>query len=272
MKNKLALGIVALIVIVGILLFTSSNRSTEPEENMELETSQDTNSNLVKQEAMFEVTSSDVTYFDDVTGYYSEPAEEGEFPGVVMIHEWWGLNENIKDMADELAGQGYRVLAVDLFGTVATTPDEARAQTQALDTEIALQNMTAAKEYLNNQGSTKVASLGWCFGGGQSLQMSLNNEVDATVIYYGSLVTDPAELIKLNSPVLGIFGSEDTSIPVETVNEFEETLNELEYQNDINIYEGVGHAFANPSGANYAPEETMDAWAKTLSFLETNLK
>ena len=119
----------------------------------------------------------------------------------------------------------------------------------------------------------KIASLGWCFGGGQSLRLALAEKLDATVIYYGNLVTNEDDLSRINWPVLGIFGEQDQSIPVTTVKEFESSLNKLGIKNSINVYPGVGHAFANPSGASYAPEATQDAWKKTLEiFLDTNLK
>jgi carboxymethylenebutenolidase len=111
--------------------------------------------------------------------------------------------------------------------------------------------------------------LGWCFGGGQSLQLALNSEQNplaATVIYYGNLVNDTNELSKIKWPVLGIFGDQDQSIPVKSVNAFEQALNKTGVTNEIYIYPGVGHAFANPSD-NYAPKEAADAWKKTLAFL-----
>lgn len=121
---------------------------------------------------------------------------------------------------------------------------------------------------VQNVNSSRIASLGWCFGGGHSLQLALNTEkpLAATVIYYGNLVTNQTELAEITWPVLGVFGSEDQSIPVDTVNQFDAALDANGVTNEIYIYEGVGHAFANPSGDNYAPEETADAWEKTLDF------
>ena len=124
-----------------------------------------------------------------------------------------------------------------------------------------------------NKNAHKIASLGWCFGGGQALSLALSGEnLDATVVYYGNLVTDQQRLSKIKWPVLGIFGDKDTSIPVGTVNEFRNSLTVLGIKNSIYIYPGVGHAFANPSGQNYSANETKDAWQKTLKFLDENLK
>lgn len=222
----------------------------------------------------YSVESEIVNYFDDTDGYLAKPSDKGSFPGIVMIHEWWGLNENIKEMAQKLASHGYVVLAVDLYdGKVATTSDEARQLITSFKTDKGVQNMNFAVAYIQeNYNVEKLGSIGWCFGGGQSLNLALNNQdMDATVIYYGSLVTEQESLSAISWPVLGIFGELDQGIPVETVKNFESSLNELDIPNKIHIYEGVNHAFANPSGDRYAPEESKDAWQVTLKFLEVNL-
>src|SRR3989338_7431086 len=219
-----------------------------------------------------------VNYFENSYGFLAKPKEDGVYPAVVMMHEWWGLNDNIKEMARSLASEGYVVLAVDLFdGKVAKDANEARELTTKARNNLpdAISNMKAAVEFLkkqNNVDKKKIASMGWCFGGGMSLQLALNEELAATVIYYGSLETNATRLSVIKWPVLGIFGSLDTSIPVASVKEFEKSLNQLNVPNEIHIYEGVGHAFANQSGANYAPEQTKDAWKKTVEFLDRELK
>jgi carboxymethylenebutenolidase len=197
-----------------------------------------------------------------------------------MIHENKGLNDNIKNMANLLAREGYVILAVDLFnGEVTTDQKRASELTQFIrdNPDVAITNLKSAVKYLAslpNVNPEKIASLGWCFGGQQSLQLALNSEehpLAATVIYYGRLVTDPENLSKIKWPVLGIFGDQDQSIPVTTVEQFEEALTKNGITNEIYIYKGVGHAFANPSGDNYAPNETKGAWQKTLSFLNKYL-
>ena len=204
-----------------------------------------------------------------------------KLPAVIMIHENRGLNEHIKMMADTLAKEGYVILGVDLFnGRVAMNQEDARLLSGEVrdNPEEAISNLQAAVRYLaslENVDASRIASLGWCFGGQQSLQLALNTEPDyplaSTAIYYGRLVTDPQELSKIKWPVLGIFGDEDDSIPVENVTDFESALNSIEVPNEIYLYEGVGHAFANPSGDNYAPEQTTDAWNKTLAFLKKHV-
>lgn len=215
-----------------------------------------------------------VNYFENRQGYYAEPARTGNYPGVVMVHEWWGLNDNMAGAAEELAAEGYRVLAVDLFGVVASTSADAQRAVAGLDQAKAIENMKAAQIYLRDKGADRVASLGWCFGGGQSLQLALseNQDLAATVIYYGQLTDDQNRLQNISWPVLGIFGGDDTAVTPESVEKFKTAVNAVGIENEIYVYPGVGHAFANPSNANYAPRETADAWEKTLAFLEQHLK
>jgi carboxymethylenebutenolidase len=247
-------------------------------------------SNLAGNNSQVELKNSTVNYFEEgATGYlvYPVSSEKGQttnetkLPAVIMIHENKGLNDHIKNMANLLAQQGYVVLAADMFkGEVVTEQNDSRRLTQTVrsNPENAINNLQAAVEYassLPNVDPSRIASMGWCFGGGQSLQLALNSQdhpLAATIIYYGSaLVTDNSNLSKIKWPVLGVFGDQDTGIPVEKVNEFKATLDEVGVPNEIYIYKGVGHAFANPSGDNYAPTETQDAWEKTLAFLKKYL-
>lgn len=252
----------------------NSNASVKIEESASPNTNASVEIRPQEQTGDLKVKTSEVTYFETTKGFLAQPETPGDYPGVVMIHEWWGLNDNIKNEAEALASHGYNVLAVDLYnGKVAATPDEARGLTGSLDQAVATKNLQAATKYLRDLGSTKMASLGWCFGGKQSLQLALSGEkLDATVIYYGQLETDATKLTPITWPVLGVFGDKDASISVESVKGFEAGLNTNKTSNEIYIYPGVGHAFANPSNANYAATETADAWAKTLTFLEKNLK
>ena len=223
----------------------------------------------------YKIQTENVNYSDTSIGYLARPVSDDSFPGVIMIHEWWGLNDNIKEMAEKLASHGYVVLAVDLYdGQVATTSEEARKLVTSFDKNNGIHNMNSAISYLNeNYSPEKIGSVGWCFGGGQSLNLALsNNTLDATIIYYGSLVTDTETLSTINWPVLGIFAEFDKGITVDTVHDFENSLNQLEIQNEIIIYPDVDHAFANPSSNSYAPEASQDAWQKTLEFLHSNLK
>jgi carboxymethylenebutenolidase len=197
-----------------------------------------------------------------------------------MIHEWWGLNEDIKNQADILAREGYVVLAVDLYqGEVATTSDRSRELASSVrnNPASAIDNLQSAVNYVKSLqivDGNRMASLGWCFGGDWSLQLAVNSSEDplaATIVYYGRPITDTSSLSSISWPVLGIFGDQDQAISVESVKQFAAALNATGVTNDIYLYEGVGHAFANPSGDNYAPKETADSWQKTIGFLEKYL-
>jgi carboxymethylenebutenolidase len=211
-------------------------------------------------------------------GYAARPkSAKGPLPGIIVIHEWWGLNDNIRAMTRRLASEGYQALAVDLFGgTHAETPDEAMKLVNAVmqSPGPAQENLRRAAAWLEGKGVKKMGVIGWCFGGGWSLAtaLMLPDKIDATVIYYGHLETDPAKLAKLRHPVPGAFGAEDKSIPADSVHAFESALKKQGTPVDIKIYEGAGHAFANPSGGNYRPDAARDAWQRTTAFFAKNLK
>lgn len=211
-------------------------------------------------------------------GYLARPAGAAKpGPAIVMVHEWWGINDNIKSMADRFAGEGYTVLAVDLFdGKVATRSDEAMKLYQAGMANIPAgeQNVAAAVQYLRKNGATSVGSVGYCFGGHWSLRTGLAGgaQVNAVVMYYGAPITDAAGLSRLRAPLLGLFGGKDTGIPVDSVRAMEATLKKAGRAVTINIYPNAGHAFANPTGQSYDKATADDAWAKTLAFFKANLK
>jgi carboxymethylenebutenolidase len=211
------------------------------------------------------------------SGYLVRPEGPGPFPGVVVIHEWWGINDNIRNQAKILADSGFVTLAVDLFGKSTTDPKEAAAMVNAVDQNAATAQLLAAADYLRAQPSVRpdrIGSLGWCFGGGQSLQLALNDpKLVAAVIYYGQPVTDPNQLSKIHAAILGLYGEVDQSIPLDKVKGFDKALTEAKVRHKIHTYPGAGHAFANPSGGDrYKPEAAQDAWKKTIDFLNRFLK
>jgi carboxymethylenebutenolidase len=212
-----------------------------------------------------------------VYGYFVAPSDVFEpLPAIIVIHEWWGLNDNVRAMADRLAGEGYMVLAVDLYGgETAESPAGARALMLEVveDPNSANENIRAAYEFLTIAGAPRIGSLGWCFGGGWSLNTAqlFPDELDAAVIYYGQVTDDDEKLRPISTPILGLFGAEDTGIKVESVESFRAALERLRKNHEIRIYPGVGHAFANPTGTNYNAEAATDAWARTLEFLGRHL-
>jgi carboxymethylenebutenolidase len=217
---------------------------------------------------------------DGVTlnGYLAVPSGSGRRPAVLMIHEWWGLNRDTALLADALAGEGFVVLAADAFrGSVAQTPSKARSQISETPQEQIAADLDAALEYLKAHGRTdpdRIASLGFCFGGTQSMHMGTRTpELAAVVIFYGSgPIQDPGRLgsMRRAGPVLGIYGEEDGNIPVSSVREFEEALNEKNVENTILVYEGVGHAFVKSD--TYDNGGTAErAWNRMITFLKENL-
>lgn len=219
-----------------------------------------------------------VNYHDGVTGYAAYPEEgEASLPGLIVIHEWWGLNDNVRGQARRLAKEGYRVLAVDLYeGGASESPDGARAlMTDAMSQPGAVvENLTSAAEHLRAQGATRIGVLGWCFGGAWSLRtaLALPTRIDAAVIYYGRVETEAAALAELEAPILGLFGAEDQGIPAESARAFDTALDEVGVPHTIRIFDGADHAFANPSGDRYQPEAAEEAWTMTTAFLAEHLQ
>jgi carboxymethylenebutenolidase len=195
--------------------------------------------------------------------------------GILVLHEWWGLNDYVKGQADVLAGLGYLVLAVDLYGgKVATTPDEAGKLMQGLDAVQAAAVEKAGVGWLKqNANGKKLATLGWCAGGGQSLLASLGSPADisATVIYYGMPVLDVARLKTLRGPVLGIWAKKDGWITPAKVDAFDQTLTEAGVKHSFHSFD-ADHAFANPTGGRYNPAAAEEANAITRKFLADVLK
>lgn len=241
------------------------------------------------------VTAEPVSYTETsdgeaVEGYLAEPVNPDSIlrargwepsdtmlPGIVVIHEWWGLNDNVRAATRRLAGEGYRALAVDVYeGAVAETPDSAQslmreAVTRGGQVEA---NLQAAYNYLEKEtNASRLAVLGWCFGGSRTFETVANSptQYDAAVAYYGSPGSMTASVLKnLATPVLAHFGRKDEAIGMEAVESFQSRLSEVDAPVTVHLYD-AGHAFANPSGDSYDPEAAATAWQRTTNFLKTHL-
>jgi carboxymethylenebutenolidase len=215
---------------------------------------------------------------ETVNGILYIPAGNGPFPALIVIHEWWGLNDWVKQQAEKLAGQGYVALAVDLYrGKVADNPDLAHELMRGLPTDRATRDLRAAYDFLASQGNVKkerIGSIGWCMGGGYSLDAALAEpQLAATVINYGHLATEPSELKKINAPILGLFGGKDQGIPPEDVKKFQQAMEQLGKKIEVKIYPDAGHGFENPNNKQgYRGEDAADAWRRTVDFLAATLK
>jgi carboxymethylenebutenolidase len=210
---------------------------------------------------------------DTVRGYLTTPDGTGPFPALIVIHEWWGLNDWVKEKAGNLSEQGFVTLAIDLYrGQVATSPEEAHEIMRGLPEDRAVRDLKAAFEYLRSRDdvdSGSIGSIGWCMGGGYSLAAATNiPDLAAGVICYGRLVTDTVAINQIHAPLLGIFGEDDRGISPASVHSFEETATALGKNVTVKIYPGCGHAFMNESNKNgYRAEATHDAWDQIRLFL-----
>jgi carboxymethylenebutenolidase len=215
---------------------------------------------------------------ETVQGVLYTPAGKGPFPGIIVIHEWWGLNDWVKDQATKLSDQGYVTLAIDLYrGKVATTPDEAHEIMRGLPEDRAKRDLHAAFVFLTSQPDIekdRIGAIGWCMGGGFALDVALQEPtLRAVVINYGHLATETNSLKTINASVLGLFGAQDRGITPDDVHKFEKAMKELGKPVDITIYPDAGHGFENPINKDgYRPEDTADAWKRTVKFFAATLK
>ncbi len=206
------------------------------------------------------------------------PKGEGPFPALVVIHEWWGLNDWVKEQASNFADQGYVALAIDLYrGQVATTPEEAYRIMRGVPEDRASRDLLAATAYLRSLktvNSKRVGAIGWCMGGGYALDLAIADpKLKVAVINYGQLASDKTTLKKIRAPVLGIFGGQDKNIPVADVHKFETDMKALDKKVDIHIFSDAGHAFENPNNEQgYRAEDAASAQKLTNEFLQKNLK
>jgi carboxymethylenebutenolidase len=227
------------------------------------------------------VKTQDITFpsgGETLTGYLVLPESGGKHPALLVIHEWWGLNDWVKEQARRLAEQGYVALAVDLYrGQVAYDPSLAHELMRGMPQDRAVRDLKAAFDYLaarQDVNKEKIGSVGWCMGGGFSLLLAVDEpRLAACVLNYGSMPTDSADIQKIHAPVLGNFGADDRGIPPSAVEAFERAMKGANKSVDVKVYPGAGHAFENPNNKlGYREVAAEDAWKRTLTFLDHNLK
>jgi carboxymethylenebutenolidase len=215
---------------------------------------------------------------ETLSAYLAVPDSGGPHPAVVLIHEWWGLNDWVKEQAQKFAQEGYMALAVDLYrGKVAYDPNLAYELSRGLPQDQATRDLRAAFDYLASRPDVrhdKIGSVGWCMGGGFSLLLAVHEpKLGACVVNYGSMPTGKDEIQRIQAPVLGNFGAEDRGIPPSVVEAFEGAMKAAQKSIDVKIYDGAGHAFENPNNKlGYREAAANDAWARTLAFLNRTLK
>ncbi|MGH8195077.1 MAG: dienelactone hydrolase family protein [Woeseiaceae bacterium] len=211
-------------------------------------------------------------------GHFVFPSDMVEpLPALIVVHEWWGLNDDVRAAADKLAAEGYIVLAIDLFGgKTADLPASARElMLEVLENpESANENIRQAYAFVRDTaGAPTVGSVGWDFGGAWALNTALlfPDDLDAVVIYYGQVIDSADKLAPLNVPILGLFAENDRVITVESVQKFQDALDSLGKTYEIEIFPGTGHAFANPKANHYDAAVAAQAWQRTVEFLDQYL-
>jgi carboxymethylenebutenolidase len=216
---------------------------------------------------------------NNLVGYLAMPGDAAEpLPGIIVIHEMSGLNDEIKALTRRLASERYVVLAVDLYGGApADTPEKAQELMAGLfaEPEAVRKNLRQAYDYLEKYAlAPRIGSIGWGLGGSWSLQTALllPDTLDATVMYYGQVVTDRTQLATLRMPVLGFFGADDRSVPVREVQEFRATLLDLGKSAEVLIVSGANQSFASTSSPNYNEAAATDAWNQAVAFLSRHLQ
>jgi carboxymethylenebutenolidase len=216
-----------------------------------------------------------------VQGYLAESAQDTKSPGMVVIQEWWGLNDQIKGVAEKLAKAGYRALVPDLYrGKVTVDAKEAEHLMQGLNFgDAAGQDVRGAVQYLKSSGSAKAGVTGFCMGGALTLLAAVNvPETDAVVVWYGYPPLEYVDPKKIKAPLLGHFAAEDQAFPIAKVDELEKKLREAKVKFEFHRYKAK-HAFANETAnekklamLEYNPQAAEQAWKRTMDFLAKNLK
>jgi len=216
---------------------------------------------------------------DQGSGLLVTPAAKGPSPAVIVIQEWWGLNDWVKDQARALAKEGYVALAVDLYrGKLATKQEDAHQYMMGLPDERAMSDLKDAFAFLAGRADVRkdrIGSIGWCMGGKYSLKLAVAEpKLAAAVVYYGAPPTQAADIAAIKAPILGNFGGADEGPSPDQVKAFEAALKAAGKSADIKIYEGAGHAFANVNNpwGGYREPAAKDAWARTTAFFSAQLK
>lgn len=206
------------------------------------------------------------------------PKGAGPHPGLVVIHEWWGLNDWIKEQAARYADQGYVALAVDLYhGKTADNPETAHELMRGLPQDQGVRDLVAAANFLAQRKdvrSDRIGAVGWCMGGGYALQLAIADpNLKAVAINYGALATDKTDLSRIHATVLGNFGGKDQGIPPEAIHTFKVAMESLGKSVDVKIYPDAGHAFENPNNkTGYRAEDARDAMNRMDSFFHGQLR
>ncbi|MGA8221067.1 MAG: dienelactone hydrolase family protein [Candidatus Acidiferrales bacterium] len=215
---------------------------------------------------------------DTIGGFLALPDTPGPHGAIIVIHEWWGLNDWVKEQTVKFAELGFVALAVDLYrGKTAGDPGQAHELMRGLPQDRGVQDLKAAFAYLAARKDVKpdlIGSVGWCMGGGFSIQLAVHEpHLRACVVNYGALPTDPNDIQQIGAPVMGNFGEDDRGITVADVEAFKKAMSATSHTFDVKVYPGAGHAFENPNNKDgYRPEAAAEAWTREVNFFKYLLK
>jgi carboxymethylenebutenolidase len=213
-----------------------------------------------------------------VPGFVAAPEKSGRYPGIIVVHDWWGLTDWVKQQTQNLAAQGFVVLAVDLYGgKLPADAAEAGQLGQSVSSDSAVLKLMAGLVYLATRSDVerdRIGAVGWAMGGGYALRLAMHvPQIAACVDNYGEVPTDPNEMQLIGAAVLGNFGSDDHGVTPVDVQGFEKTMKNLNRRVDLKIYDGAGHSFENPNDRDaYRPDAAADAWNRTVAFLDKSLR
>jgi len=271
MRYSFVLAIVVSIVLVGCAAPSNepaTNTSVPDDHNLSLS---DT-SNLPFPAGNHSVEPRRVDYGVG-QGYLASPTNDSDAPGIILVHEWWGLNEHIQATADKLASHGYQVLAVDMYnGSTAESASRAAELSGSVTENDSLRHLRSARTYFDEQGVGAVGTLGFCFGGDQTMRFATDEQnLDASAVFYGEPITNETRVRRIDHPFLGVFGENDSVVSVDRARDLDEALDNVT-DHQLFYYEGASHAFANPSGESFNQEAARDAWTRTLQFFEDTLR
>jgi carboxymethylenebutenolidase len=208
-------------------------------------------------------------------GYLAEPDDTG--PGLIVLQEWWGVDEHVRAVCDRFAAEGFVALAPDLFhGETTDQPDEAQQKMMALNMDEAEKEMRGAVNHVlsHPKCNGSIGSIGFCLGGGLSVWAATSNpQIGAVVSFYYVMPHGKPDFSKLNAPVLGHFGTNDDFIPVEDAKSLEAELQQAGVDAAFEFYEGAGHAFFGPHNriGTYHEEHAKTAWNRTVDFFNQHL-
>ncbi len=209
-----------------------------------------------------------------VEGYLAEP-EGTPRAGVVVIQEAWGLNDDIRGIADRFAAEGYLAFAPDLYdGKTSEEPEEATKLAMALERDVVAAEIDGVIAWLKEErGVARAGCIGFCMGGGLTLATAIRptSHVDAVHVFYGGGMPREEAIARIRVPVMGSYGSLDEGIPAEQVDLLRATLEANGVANDVKLYDGAHHGFFNDTRDVYDQEASGDAWRRTLGWFEHHL-